>query len=133
MELTGNPDIEIKRIEYDSRLVDRDCLFVAVKGYKSDGYDFVEEARRKGAVAVIGERKKCEAPEAKRDHKKFIENLAEKCSKFEKEGKHIVTGTESRDGGHICIQVGYALGQLLIGDPYSKQKEFEEKNHATKT
>ena len=34
-------------------------MFIAVKGYKQDGYDFVDQARANGAVAVMGEREKC--------------------------------------------------------------------------
>ena len=60
INITGTPDIEIEQIEYDSRLVKKDCLFFAVEGYKSNGYDFVKEAKSNGAVAVLGERDKCD-------------------------------------------------------------------------
>ena len=40
--LDGDPEVDIKSIEYDSRLVQPDGLFFAVKGFKVDGYDFVE-------------------------------------------------------------------------------------------
>lgn len=49
-------DIEIKDIRYDSRQVKRGALFVAIKGSRYDGHDFVEEAVSRGAVAVVGER-----------------------------------------------------------------------------
>jgi UDP-N-acetylmuramoyl-L-alanyl-D-glutamate--2,6-diaminopimelate ligase len=62
-ESTGRTDIEIETIEYDSRLVRKNALFFAVKGFAHDGYDFVEEAKANGAVAVIGEREGCEAIE----------------------------------------------------------------------
>jgi len=35
-------------------------LFIAIKGYKQDGYDFVSQAVEKGAVAVLGEREDCD-------------------------------------------------------------------------
>jgi len=54
--LTGDGDLEIEQIEYDSRLIKRPALFFAVKGYKQDGYDFVPQAQASGAVAVMGER-----------------------------------------------------------------------------
>lgn len=57
--LTGNPDVAIAQLEYDSRLIGPNSLFFAVKGYKSDGYDFVDQARANGAVAVMGERESC--------------------------------------------------------------------------
>ena len=49
-------------MEYDSRAVRPGGLFFAVKGFKLDGYDFVESAVENGAVAVMGEREAC--PEA---------------------------------------------------------------------
>ncbi|HJV44824.1 MAG TPA: UDP-N-acetylmuramoyl-L-alanyl-D-glutamate--2,6-diaminopimelate ligase [Bacillota bacterium] len=52
----GDLDIEIKGIETDSRKVKPGYLFVAVKGYTVDGYDFIPSALSRGAVAVLGER-----------------------------------------------------------------------------
>lgn len=54
--LTGDGNTQIAQIEYDSRLIGKDALFFAVKGYKTDGYDYVGQAKANGAVAVIGER-----------------------------------------------------------------------------
>lgn len=54
--IAGHANPEIENIEYDSRLVRPDSLFVAIKGYRSDGYDYLEQARARGAVAVMGER-----------------------------------------------------------------------------
>ena len=54
--LTGDPTTEIAQIEYDSRLIGPKSLFFAVKGYKVDGYDYVHQAVKSGAVAVMGER-----------------------------------------------------------------------------
>lgn len=61
--ITGDPELEIGQVEYDSRMVKGDCLFVAIKGYKQDGYDFVEDAVKRGAIAVMGERENCDAVE----------------------------------------------------------------------
>ncbi|NOY87876.1 MAG: UDP-N-acetylmuramoyl-L-alanyl-D-glutamate--2,6-diaminopimelate ligase [FCB group bacterium] len=58
-KLTGDPNIEIENIEYDSRMLRKNSLFIAVNGYKRDGYDFVKQAKENGAVAVMGERKEC--------------------------------------------------------------------------
>jgi len=55
-KVTGKTEIDIQSIEYDSRQVKPNSLFVAIKGFKSDGYDFVKKARENGAVAVMGER-----------------------------------------------------------------------------
>lgn len=57
--MTGRTDIEIESVEYDSRLVRKNSLFFAVKGFTHDGYDFIEQAKTNGAVAVMGERGNC--------------------------------------------------------------------------
>jgi len=58
--LSGDGTTPIKQLEYDSRLVKANSLFFAVKGFVKDGYDFVPEARANGAVAVMGERSRCD-------------------------------------------------------------------------
>ncbi len=58
--MTGDAEVEIEHMDYDSRLVQPNSLFFAVKGFQRDGYDFVDEAKRRGAVAVVGERESCE-------------------------------------------------------------------------
>ncbi len=57
--LTGSAETEIEHIEYDSRLIKPNSLFVAVRGEKNDGYQFVAEAKENGAVAVLGAHEKC--------------------------------------------------------------------------
>ncbi len=50
---TGSLDIEVKGIAYDSRLVQEGFLFVAVRGYSVDGHNYIEDAVRRGAAAVL--------------------------------------------------------------------------------
>ncbi len=45
----------IKGIAYDSRLVKKDFLFVAVKGFSVDGHDYITDALSRGAAALIVE------------------------------------------------------------------------------
>ena len=59
--IAGNADLEIEGIEYDSRRVKQGYLFIAIKGYNVDGFDYVGDAVANGAVAVMGERDRCEA------------------------------------------------------------------------
>lgn len=54
-ELQGSADMEISAIVFDSRKVVPGCLFVAIKGTVSDGHDYIEQAMRDGAVAIICE------------------------------------------------------------------------------
>ena len=55
-ELKGNPLVRILGISYDSRKVRDGHLFVAIKGEKTDGTQFIGEALGRGAVAVASER-----------------------------------------------------------------------------
>lgn len=48
-------EVEIRGIEYDSRKVARDDLFVAIRGTGSDGHAFINAAIGKGARAVVME------------------------------------------------------------------------------
>jgi UDP-N-acetylmuramoyl-L-alanyl-D-glutamate--2,6-diaminopimelate ligase len=49
-------DIDIKNMEFDSRKVVPGTLYIALKGERFDGHDFIPEAVRRGAVAVVTER-----------------------------------------------------------------------------
>lgn len=55
VSLTGNEGIEINNITFDSRSVIKGSLFVAVRGSKSDGHDFITGALNSGASAIICE------------------------------------------------------------------------------
>ncbi len=48
-------DVEIKGISYDTRTLQPGELFVALRGYKTDGHRYIKEARQKGAAAIVGE------------------------------------------------------------------------------
>jgi UDP-N-acetylmuramoyl-L-alanyl-D-glutamate--2,6-diaminopimelate ligase len=64
ISITGEENPVIDRIEFDSRKVTAGTLFVAVKGTKSDGQDFIGSAVESGASAVI-----CEVLPEKADRK----------------------------------------------------------------
>lgn len=49
-------DIEIAGAVIDSRTVEKDYMFIAVKGQKVDGHDFVEQVFDKGALCVMSEK-----------------------------------------------------------------------------
>lgn len=54
-ELQGADDMEITSIVFDSRKVVPGCLFVAVRGTVVDGHDYIEQAVKDGASAIICE------------------------------------------------------------------------------
>lgn len=49
-------DVDISDIAYDSRKVKEGCLFVAITGERHDGHDFIKDAIKKGAVAIVYEK-----------------------------------------------------------------------------
>ncbi|WP_025741092.1 UDP-N-acetylmuramoyl-L-alanyl-D-glutamate--2,6-diaminopimelate ligase [Aquimarina pacifica] len=53
--VVGNTMIGINAIQFDSRKVVSDDLFVAIKGLASDGHNFISKAIDQGAVAIICE------------------------------------------------------------------------------
>jgi len=55
-KLHGSDSWEVYSISIDSRLVKKGDLFVALKGTKTDGHDYIREAFIKGAHAVMVEK-----------------------------------------------------------------------------
>ena len=53
--LKGNCDVEINKINYDSRKVENGDLFVCIKGFASDGHKFVDSAIKNGAKVIVCE------------------------------------------------------------------------------
>ena len=51
----GNQNITIGNIQFDSRKVDSESVFVAVKGTQVDGHDYIAKAIEKGAKVIICE------------------------------------------------------------------------------
>ena len=52
----GTLDRDVESIAYDSRRVQSDTLFVAIRGEKSDGHQFVDQAIEQGASVIVAER-----------------------------------------------------------------------------
>ncbi|NLB56034.1 MAG: UDP-N-acetylmuramoyl-L-alanyl-D-glutamate--2,6-diaminopimelate ligase, partial [Lentisphaerae bacterium] len=55
ISIKGSADPEIQGITVDSRRVKQDFLFVAICGNKQDGTTFIDDALKRGAVAVVSE------------------------------------------------------------------------------
>ncbi len=55
ISIKGNTDISIEGIGFDSRKIEKNYLFVAVKGGDADGHQYISEAINKGACAVVCE------------------------------------------------------------------------------
>lgn len=49
----GDVDIDIKMIASDSREVQEGALFIAIKGFETDGHEYIEKAIENGATAIM--------------------------------------------------------------------------------
>jgi UDP-N-acetylmuramoyl-L-alanyl-D-glutamate--2,6-diaminopimelate ligase len=49
----GSTDIAIHKMDFDSRKIESDDVFVAIRGTVSNGHDYIETAISKGAIAVV--------------------------------------------------------------------------------
>ena len=53
--IQGNNDEVIEGVNYDSRKILNNELFVCIKGFNSDGHKYVDSAIEKGAIAIVCE------------------------------------------------------------------------------
>lgn len=51
--VTGNTDIEIRGMQYDSRKVQPGDLFFCIKGFATDGHQYAQKAVEQGAVCLM--------------------------------------------------------------------------------
>jgi UDP-N-acetylmuramoyl-L-alanyl-D-glutamate--2,6-diaminopimelate ligase len=54
-EVSGDTSISIEKVCFDSRKVEADTLFIAIRGTVVDGHHFIAEVIAKGATAVVCE------------------------------------------------------------------------------
>ncbi len=55
-KLFGDGSVAVTGVSTDTRTIENGCLYVAVKGERFDGNDFIADAAEKGAAAVISDR-----------------------------------------------------------------------------
>jgi UDP-N-acetylmuramoyl-L-alanyl-D-glutamate--2,6-diaminopimelate ligase len=68
-KLIGNVGSSIKNISFDSRKVEQDYIFFAIKGYDLDGHKYIPQAICKGASVIVCE----ELPDQFLDHITYIQ------------------------------------------------------------
>ncbi len=71
-EVIGSTNLMIQKIVTDSRKVEKGDLFVALPGSKQDGRQFVGEAMKKGAVAVVIEKEQEEMVRSEKESVTWI-------------------------------------------------------------
>jgi UDP-N-acetylmuramoyl-L-alanyl-D-glutamate--2,6-diaminopimelate ligase len=52
----GNTNISIENLSYDSRKIEKNSIFFAIKGENYNGFDYIDESVKKGAIAVLCDR-----------------------------------------------------------------------------
>ena len=104
------------KYETNSRLIKPGQTFVAIKGYTVDGHDYIEDAIKNGATAVIAQKEvKCDVPVT------VVENSAEYYQKllvkeYKDEFKDLkligITGTNGKTtSAYLTYQMFLALGK----------------------
>jgi UDP-N-acetylmuramoyl-L-alanyl-D-glutamate--2,6-diaminopimelate ligase len=53
--VVGNTSVSIEKVEFDSRLVTKGDMYVAINGVNVDGHDFINQAIVNGAVCIVCE------------------------------------------------------------------------------
>ena len=54
--ITGDRELSVSSVEFDSRKVKKGSMFVAVKGLTVDGHEYIDQAIEKGALVIVCER-----------------------------------------------------------------------------
>lgn len=62
-KIVGDGKVEIKNIQHDSRKVTEGSLFICMEGAHFDGHNFINQAKEKGAVAILTTRENISLPE----------------------------------------------------------------------
>jgi len=121
-QIIGPLDRVVESIAYDSRRVQRSGLFVALRGEKSDGHQFIDQAIEKGATVIVTERE-VQTPRATclvvENTRSALADLG--ATFFQQPARRLklaaVTGTNGKTTTtflikHICERAGLRCGLL---------------------
>jgi len=131
-KVIGDTDLEISGITFDSRTVVPGSVFVAIRGYKTDGNLYTDQAIEAGAAAIVSQREaNSEAPVTwitVPDSRKALALMASAFYNHPSNDLHLVgvTGTNGKTTiatllHHLHQQLGFSSGlistiQVLIGE-----------------
>src|SRR4029077_14845505 len=122
-QVIGPLDRPVESIAYDSRRVQKNGLFVALRGEKSDGHDFIGQAIEKGATVIVTEREEKDSRATCLVVESTRSAMADLSAAFYRKPSErlklaAVTGTNGKTTTtflvkHICEKAGLRCG--LIG------------------
>ena len=117
------PDISINSVSIDSRELGPDALFVAIKGDRFDGHDFVDKALENGAVAALVSRDEGERRIVVADALEGLRDLARAARVRSRAMVVGVTGSVGKTTTKEAIRVVFEAA----GDTHASIKSFN--NH----
>lgn len=54
--ILGSDEVNVSSVQYDSRKIEKDCLFICITGANVDGHDFAAQAVQNGAAVLVTEK-----------------------------------------------------------------------------
>ena len=113
-------DILIKKIVYNTQDIKEESLFVAIRGYKTDGHQYLEHAHKQGAVAAIVEAENplVDMPQfVVKNTRKMLACLAEKFYSPEVKSMRLagITGTNGKTTTSYLIRSVFETAGLKSG------------------
>ncbi len=137
--IQGNIDLEILEIQYDSRKVKAGDVFFCIEGYKVDGHEYIQNAIKNGAVAIVCQKnieeiKNCTVIKTDDSRKALAICASNFYDNPSKKMKIIgVTGTNGKTTSAFMIkgileEQGYKVGLIgTIANYIQKQKIHTER------
>ena len=113
-------NLAINKVAYDSRKVGNLSLFVAIRGYSTDGHNYLQEAVKRGAVAAIVEKKNPEIgiPQyVVDDSRKALASIASEFYRPEIDEMRVIgiTGTNGKTTTSFLIRSVLNAARLYSG------------------
>lgn len=139
-KIYGREDVEIEDLAYHSKRVNDQSLFVSIKGSKQDGHHYIDEAIKKGAIAIVLNQSLAHYDPLVtyifvEDPKKVLALLSIRF--FNDPSKHLtmigITGTKGKTTSammiyHCLKAAGYQVGVIGTNGVYYQNHHEETKN-----